>query len=420
MRRPTRPGAKPGTAARIVTSGGETDGPGPARPAPTPVAAPEQQLGRLRRCQRLLLDFSRMAAESGSAARLLRLAAVQAARAAGVSHTSVTRHRPDVGDLLVVAGSGWNPGVVGVTTFGADIGSAPGQALHTRQPVNIPDLPNEPDVRHSPVLRDHGVVSLLNVPVMAGGVVWGVLGVGSEAPRQFGPDDAEFLLAMSSILGLALDGLSRLQYATREAAEATAALAGQKTLFSELQHRNRNDLQLIQSLLMLQKRKQRTEEARRGLLHVMDRVAAIGMAQDQLSAGRNKGSVELSDYLRALCANLQQRREGVRIETELTRLEVPHERAVPLGLVVNELVTNALKHAFPEERPGTVRVSFHLTARGEGVLRVRDDGAGMGPPRPGSSGIELVRLLAQQIDGHLEQETPERGTAFCVCFPLLT
>jgi two-component system, sensor histidine kinase PdtaS len=69
---------------------------------------------------------------------------------------------------------------------------------------------------------------------------------------------------------------------------------------------------------------------------------------------------------------------------DLAPLRLPHERAVPLGLIVNELVTNALKHAYPEGTGGVVRVAFALTHEGEGALFVSDDGTGMGPPREGS------------------------------------
>jgi two-component sensor histidine kinase len=197
-------------------------------------------------------------------------------------------------------------------------------------------------------------------------------------------------------------------------------LAQERTLLEELRHRSKNDLQIILSMLVLQKRKQTDEQALRGFGHVMDRVSAISMAHDQLAPGRKAGRLELAEYLQALCGNLRQRRENVEIETRLTPTEMPHERAVPLGLIVNELVTNALKYAFPDNRPGTIQVSFETTPEGEGCLHVRDDGAGMGPSRPGSSGAELVKRLVEQIGGRLEREELEHGTGFMICFVLVT
>jgi two-component system, sensor histidine kinase PdtaS len=170
----------------------------------------------------------------------------------------------------------------------------------------------------------------------------------------------------------------------------------------------------------MQARKQKSEGLRRDLHQVMDRVAAIGMAHDQLSTSDSHGIVELSDYLRALCGNLGQRREGIQVETNLAPIRVPHERAVPIGLIVNELVTNAIKHAYPGETGGVIRVTFATADNGEAVLCVRDDGVGLGPPRKGSAGTDLLARLAQQIGGTLEQAEQEKGTGFCIRFPLVT
>ncbi len=375
-------------------------------------ATTDHQIGRIRHYQQILLDFSQMAPDSSDVDSLLQLASVQAARGIGIDHTKVLRYRPEVGDLLIVAGVGWQPGVVGHASLGTDLGSAPGQALQTRQPVVVPDLPAETEFRYPSVLREHGIVSALNVPVGVDGAVWGVLEVDSSTPRDFSRDDANFLQTMGNILGHAIDNRLRLHRATEE-------YTGQQVLLSEMHHRNKNDLQMILSLLTLQRRKQTDPTARQGIMHVMDRVAAISLAHDQLAVIKGKGRVELSDYLTSLCGNLQRRKEGVLIETELARQDMPHERAVPLGLIVNELVTNALKHAFPGDRHGVIRVLFSLVGTGEAMLCVRDDGVGMGPPRPGSSGTDLLRLLVRQVGGEMRQEEQEHGAGVCVQFPLV-
>ncbi|HYF89993.1 sensor histidine kinase, partial [Azospirillum sp.] len=90
-----------------------------------------------------------------------------------------------------------------------------------------------------------------------------------------------------------------------------------------------------------------------------------------------------------------------------------------LGLITNELVTNAVKYAFPDGS-GTVRVEFTADeGRGQGCLIVADNGIGMGEPRPGSTGLTLVAGLAQQLGGEVEQAPTERGTKFCLCFLLV-
>lgn len=380
----------------------------------------DQQLSRIRRYGEILTDFSRMAPEASDIDRLLQLTCVQAARGIGISHSKILRYRQETGDLLMVAGVGWKPGVVGHTSLGTDLASLPGRALRTCRAVIVEDAPHDPEFRYPPVLRDHGIVSALNVPIMIDGAVWGVAEVDSGTRRHFGVDDVQFLSVLANILGLALQARMRLQRASEAEANTALALAQERTLLQELRHRSKNDLQLILSMLLLQRRMQTDEQARRGFGHIMDRVIAISMAHDQLAPGLAVGRIELADYLQALCGNLRQRRDNVEIETHLTRAEMPHDRAVSLGLIVNELVTNSLKYAFPDNGPGTIQVSFETTSAGEGCLRVRDDGVGMGPPRPGSSGTELVRRLVEHIGGGLEQEAMERGTGFKICFALVT
>jgi two-component sensor histidine kinase/putative methionine-R-sulfoxide reductase with GAF domain len=359
----------------------------------------------------ILSDFSRIAAESADLDRLLQLACVQAARGIGIDHTKVMRYRAQEGDLLVEAGVGWKPGVVGQVTLGTDVASPPGRTLQSRQPTMIDDLPGSGEFRSSTMLRQHGIISLLNVPVVADGTVWGVLEVDSAQPRHFGEDDVSFLLTMAAILGAAIQHRAAAQKAADAAARATLAL-------SEQRHRDKNDFQLIVSLLMMQMRQQQDPETRRGFRHVMDRVSAISMAHDQLAA--REGAIDLGDYLRALCGNLDQRREGVRIAADLDSTVIAHGHAVALGLIVNELVTNALKHAFPGDRQGTVRVTFRAQHEtGEGHLYVADDGIGMGSPRSGGSGLELVQALARKVGGRITSESSGQGTTFRVDFLLV-
>jgi two-component sensor histidine kinase/putative methionine-R-sulfoxide reductase with GAF domain len=373
---------------------------------------------RLRRYQQILADFSRMVAESTDIPSLLQLAVVQAARGIGIKHSKVMQYRSGKGDLLVVAGVGWLPGVVGQTTFGADVESAPGLTLQTRQALVVYDVVAEPGLRNPPTLRQHGIVSLLNVPVAVDGIVWGVLEVDSDTPRHFGSDDVSFLLTIANTLGLALQSRIAIQQTAEEAAAAAANVASHKVLLRELEHRFKNDFQLIQGLLAMQLRKQRGEDLRRDIRHLMDRIAAIGLAHDQLSPSGAHGVIDLFDYLQALCGSFNQRREGVQVKSVVARVKLPHERAIPLGLVVNELVTNALKHAYPADISGVIRVTFDRTPMGEGVLCVSDDGVGMGPPRKGSSGTDLVTRLVRQIGGQVEQMEQVRGSGFCIRFPM--
>mgnify|MGYP001258087071 CR=1 FL=1 len=393
-----------------------------ARPNPVLLAMtegkPDEPLARLRVYQAILMDFTRMANEARDLGRLLQIAAVQAGRGLGIRHTKIARYRPEQGDLLIEAGVGWRPGVVGLASMGADPASHAGRALLTRETVVVDDAPSSREFRYDAVLREHGIVSIMNAPIGGDGDIWGVIEVDSETPRHFAQDDIQFLTTMGHVLAATLHRMAVERAAADARAAAARAMAGHRTLVQELVHRSKNDFQLIMSLLSVQMTRM-PEESRPLLLHVMDRVGAISMAHDQLSARSATGSLDMSEYLEALCSNLRKRRDDVTITSAVAPAVLPHARAVALGLVVNETVINAIKHAFPD-RPGTISVTFRTDeAMGEGILTILDDGVGMGPSRPGSSGLKIVRGLVRQLGGQVSHEGSSAGTTVTVRFPLV-
>jgi two-component sensor histidine kinase len=124
-------------------------------------------------------------------------------------------------------------------------------------------------------------------------------------------------------------------------------------------------------------------------------------------------------YIRTLVAGL---REGygsaVKVECELAPVDVVPDQALPLGLIVNEVVSNAFKHAFPGGRTGLITLTLEVTEAEQAVLRVRDNGIGYRPGTPTGMGSRLIRGLAQQIKGDYEFRN-ENGTLFVLKFPLI-
>ena len=161
-------------------------------------------LENVRRQQLILLDFARVSAETTDLERLLDLACHHAARATRVSHSKVLQYRSEKGDLLVIAGTGWRPGVVGHARLGTDMLSPPGRAYETRDCISIGNIKDDPAFRYSALLRDHGITSLLNAPIAIEGVVWGVLELDSTEPDAFDEDDQHFLTGFAIVLGLAV------------------------------------------------------------------------------------------------------------------------------------------------------------------------------------------------------------------------
>lgn len=387
-------------------------------------ASQDELIAKLEQYREAVLDYSRLLASYIPVERLLPLTALRLARGLGVTHSKVLRYDPERGDLLLSAGVGWLPGRIGTARFATDAASPPGRCYLTRQPTIIGDLPNNAEFRNSDIMRDHGIVSLANVPVISAGQVWGVLEVDSIEPNRFDEGDGRFLMVMANILGVAVeraaDHEALVSTAKRAADAAAEAADAQAMRLRELQHRMKNNLAVIMSMLQLEQRQQADPDVKARMGQLIDRVAAIAVAHDQLNSRNDEMVVDLHSYLAQLATSLGQQHGAIRIETEMEAGVVPLDDAVPLGLILNELTTNAVKYAFPE-RTGTIRIGLAFDRELlEGVLSVADDGVGMGPPRPGGMGTHLVDALAQQISGIVMRPSMAEGTTVIVRFPVRT
>ena len=264
---------------------------------------------RLREYQQVLGSFTRIASESLPLGALLHHAAAQAARVTDIKRAKVMRYTPEKGDLIVAAGVGWKPGIVGHATLGMDHRSPPGRSIQTAGAVAIEDLPNDKEYDHSGLLQDHGVISLLNVPIMIDGRTWGVLEVDTQHKTKFDEVDVEFLGTMANIVAGAIarheaeeNSVQALTHAARQKLEAETALR-------ELQHRTKNNLQVIISLLAIKKREVESQEAREVLSAAMRRVEAVALAHDLLARGDETGSVDWVNIF-AACAPVSSRSSG--------------------------------------------------------------------------------------------------------------
>lgn len=381
----------------------------------------------IERQQHTLLDYSRLLASCLPVKRLLPLTAVRLARGVGVVHTKVLRFDMEHGDLLLEAGTGWRPGSVGAVRFPIDAASPPGRTYLTRRTAFVDDLPGSGEYRYAPFMREHGIRSLVNAPVVSGGVVWGVLELDSTQPCVFNEFDARFLQVMANMLGVAIERASDQETArtavldaTQAAKRASAAGENQALRLHEVQHRMKNNLSVIAAMVQLERRQYEDARTRARLGDLMNRIAAIALAHDQLSAVENETVVDLAAYLLRLADTLALQHGGITIEHDLAPVMVPLDQAVPLGLIVNELVTNAAKYAFPAGGTGMVWITLAADPKDpEAVLTVRDEGGGMGPPRSGSLGTSLVEALVGQIGGTVERPAVARGTSWVVHIPVI-
>lgn len=202
-----------------------------------------------------------------------------------------------------------------------------------------------------------------------------------------------------------------------------ASLAEKEVLLKEIHHRVKNNLQIIASLLGLQSEFVENAEARKLLSEMNTRVRSIAAIHELLYAAGDFSRIEFSRYVdklvRDVIALYGSSTPHVQVSVEAEPLLLQITEAVPCGLIVNELLTNAFKHAFPEGRPGQIKVIFH-SAEAECLLEVRDNGIGLpeniDPHTMNTMGLQLLHLLVQQLSGTLDV-TRDSGTQFAIRFP---
>jgi two-component sensor histidine kinase len=237
--------------------------------------------------------------------------------------------------------------------------------------------------------------------------------------------------------GRVLDVLRRLAHFTALALHITDELNQRALLMREMNHRVKNSLQLVTSLLSLQS-KRASRPTKRQLEVAAQRIRSIAQVHDLLHRGHQLRSVELRAYFEALCSDLEALepeggkggskggpdggpRTGHRIELEADELQVPTEQAVALGIIVNELVVNAIKHGLASARDGLIQV--RLQKLPEEVLRLEVTDRGRGLPADFSAtaskgvGMHLVMAMATQLRATFRAVPKEAGAAFELTFP---
>jgi PAS domain S-box-containing protein len=210
----------------------------------------------------------------------------------------------------------------------------------------------------------------------------------------------------------------------RSEQELREALAEREVLLRELNHRTKNNMQVISSWLALQSSRSDDPAVVAVLREADARIKAMALVHRKLYQGGNLSSIDLADYLRELLGVLVAAYgdEDLRVSTalDLQELRAVIDVAVPCGLIVSELVSNSLKHAFKDGREGTIALTLKRNAADEIELAYSDDGPGCpgGLPGPGSKGIGLATVKAigeNQLGGRVRFET-DRGFSFGLAF----
>jgi two-component sensor histidine kinase len=321
--------------------------------------------------------------------------------------------------LLVRSGVGWAPDVVGHVSLGVDLESPAGYAFQTGQMVISNHLQEETRFRTPKLLSDHGIRRAINVLIARGGeghMPFGVLEADTPEPGQFDVADADFLAGFAGLLGIAIE---------RQHADASLqqALDRQAVLTREMSHRVKNSLASVVGLLHVQSRNAQSEDVRNALQDAASRITTIAQVHDHLWRSAEIGFVDIADFVGELCRKLQETISHT-VRCTFGHQMISADKAIPLGLLINELVTNSAKHAYPG---GSGQIEVSGERRGA-VLHVEVSDLGIGLPkdfdvdRPRASlGFKVIKSLLAQLNGHIEVGSSEpNGVTVALDVPLET
>ena len=371
---------------------------------------------RLRiRQQELLAELGVLALQGTSFLDLLNCAATISAEGLEADFCKVMEHVPAENYLLVRAGVGWGEGVVGRATVGADLASPAGYALKTGKPVISNHLENEKRFRTPELLVKYGIRRAMNVILQGDGSPFGVLEVDSRSEGEFGMHDIAFLQGAANILGMAIEQ-------RRYQRKLEAALERHQVLLKEVNHRVKNSLHVISGVLQLQASTVGNTELSDRLNEAAARVSAVGRAYERLAYNADDESIDLVAYLRDVIHDLEDAVAPCKVQLDASEaIYISTDRAILVALLINELVLNAGKHAYPNAAGGSIWVRVALAETDLVSISVRDDGVGFpdgfDPSTSKRLGQRIINALVKQLDADLTRPASATGSHFALQIP---
>jgi two-component sensor histidine kinase/DNA-binding response OmpR family regulator len=413
-----------------------------------------EQSQRLRRQQSELARFSAFAVVCRDLDRVLAEAARVCAECMGVTYCAIYRYRPEEDDLIVAAGFGFDYGTIGRDSSRADGSTPHGRAFITGEPVICDDLSADASLVRPRIYAAHGIIASLNVLIVSDyqplgvshGVLenlpYGVLAIGSTAQHSYDHHDTEFMSSIANITASAVDTMKR-DAALRVAADRLQdviddqgrvsesknilldekiRLASEKMLLvEEVQHRVRNNLQLVYAMLGQQLQSTTDAAAISGLSAISRRVMTLVQLYDHVIGTGLSRTIDFDTYLTALCAKHESLESAQHSKIKLTCRTEPVtldlDGATTLGLVVSQLIANSYARAFPGNT-GTISVSLHKgTPVDDATITLADDSVADASPDDGEQhDADMVKRLMKEAGGSATLRL-DHGVEWTLTFP---
>ncbi len=399
-------------------------------------ATESRDIDRLLRQQAALAEFGSFALGERDLAKVLTQAAAVCANGLGVPFAKICKFRAEENDLLVEAGVGWNQGVIGRVVSRADDTSPQGRAFITEEPVVCTDLAKDSSFVLPAFYAEHGIISTVDVVIKKAARPYGVLEVDSPIQHDYDQHDINFLTGFANVLAEAVNTSSRnaaLHKAAIRMQEMVAdkdRLLAMKTdlleekaiLARELQHRVRNNLQLVHGMLSRQLLSTTEVTAKDGISAIARRVMTLAQVYENLLGTGLSRTIDFGKYLSSLCSSLEDmwssQQPGVALNCRPTSIMLDLDSVTALGLVASELIANSYAHAFPGGT-GSIDVSLAPDQAGTtATLVFKDNGVGFTDTGTNKrNGLGLVKRLTEQINGAATLRS-DHGAEWTLIFPV--
>lgn len=367
----------------------------------------------------VIVEFGRTALKSDSLDEILSDACHLCSEALHTEFAKVMKLEDEGRSLRVIAGVGWQDGVVGEEVVPALYQSSEGFALFDGRPALSDDLTKDA-FDYPAFLERHGVKSILNViiPGADGRPPFGLLQVDSREPKKFDQSHVEFLQSYANIVGAAIERFDRSE-------ALRAALNDRERALDELHHRVKNNLSVLQSLIRARVAKAKNSLVRQEASLLLGKIETLVKLHDVLSTTSDIDQIDLGGFLSALVSQLgsfgSDDRIVCEVRTETEPVLVPTRFAIPMGIVANEFVTNSLKHG---TRDGRCSLFLSVKRSDDAVQIVLQDGGGglgdaldhHGDPQTGS-GLTFIETLLKQLRADRSWSS-DSGAALTIELPL--
>ena len=385
---------------------------------------------KLLRQQTAIAHFGSFALREGDLGKILTEAARVCAESLGVPFAKVCRYRAEEKDLLIEAGHGWKVGVIG-TIESADPSSPQGRAFVTGEPSICNDVRKDSNFELPGFYAAHSIVSTVDVVIHVkdDATPYGVLEIDNDRQHDYDQHDIDFLTGFANVLAEAVATSARMATLQSTVAQMKALvkdkdrlLDQKKVLAEELQHRVRNNLQLVYGMLSKQLDGTTDKAGQRGIKAIARRVSTLAQVYDHLLGAEMTRTIDFGSYVKSLCLNLAEIQGApagtVTLTCDSESLTLDLDVATALGIVVAEVVTNSYDHAFLGGK-GSIVVSVR-SAPGDGdaaTMTISDDGAGFEAKAESKRhGLGLVRRLVEQVRGTASLDSGN-GTIWTVRIP---